>query len=283
VNRGGTIVTRKIRKIRILVPIRYPVGGIRTYLKYTYGKLDQNKYEFDFVAPSEKWLNRIKSDLTNYKVLVHPVRKENSNKALMFSIFRLLRNKNYQIIHSQGYTAGILSNFANMIFRVPHIITLHHIFGHGQFSDTFWKRFQWLKRESIQFVLSYADRIQTVSDDAMSNLLEYFPGLERRKEKLIVIKNGIDIREFLAEYKINEAIFPKQRNIFYLGFLGRYMPEKGFSFIIDLMESLVKKHRKRNFRVVSVGGFGGFIREYKKKIDSRGISEYFKLKMTVKK
>jgi hypothetical protein len=30
------------RKIAILVPIRHPVGGIRTYLKYTYGKLDKD-------------------------------------------------------------------------------------------------------------------------------------------------------------------------------------------------------------------------------------------------
>ena len=267
--------TTSKKKIRILVPIRYPVGGIRTYLKYTYGKLDRNRYEFDFVAPSKKWLNRIKLDLTNFKVIIHPVEEKNSSRALMLSIFALLKRKNYQIIHSQGYTAGILANIANIRYGIPHIITLHHVFGHGQHSDTFWAKFRWLKRHFIQFILSYADRIQTVSDDAMSNLLEYFPGLQKRKEKLIVIKNGIGVWEFLRDNKTKKNLLHKQKDIFYLGFLGRYMPEKGFPFIIDVMESLVKNHGKRNFRVISVGGFGGFIREYRKNIDSRGLSEYF--------
>jgi hypothetical protein len=32
--------------VRILTVIRYPIGGIRTYLKYMYGNLDKGKYAF---------------------------------------------------------------------------------------------------------------------------------------------------------------------------------------------------------------------------------------------
>jgi len=262
-------------KILILVPIRYPVGGIRTYLKYTYSKLDRDRYRFDFVAPSKEWLERIKADLKNFEVVIYPTSTNNKNKALLYCIFKLLCRKNYQIIHSQGYTAGILTNIANLIFRVPHIITLHHVFGHGQFSDTFFKNYGTLKRQTIQFFLSFADKVQTVSDDAMDNLLQYFPGMRKQQKKLLTIKNGIEVGEFLTGNERFKKPFNKEREKIYLGFLGRYMPEKGFPFIIGAMEEIVTKHNLNNFRVVTVGGFGGFVREYRKEIESKGLTDYF--------
>ena len=226
------------KRVKILVAIRYPVGGIRTYIKYTYKKLDRDLFEFDFVAPSKEWLNRIREDLTGFMVKTYYTANENSNYELLFLIYKLIRRKNYKIIHSQGYTAGILSNIANLSHNVPHIITLHHVFGHGQFSDTFWNTFTQLKRQAIQLILSRTDKIQTVSNDAMKNFLQYFPGMERQKKKLITIRNGIDTSEFLSDHEILTRQFEKEYGNIYLGFLGRYMPEKGFPFIIDAIEKI---------------------------------------------
>lgn len=262
-------------KIRILVPIRYPVGGIRTYLKYTYGQLAKHKYEFDLVAPEKKWLEQIADDLKGFRVMIFPTGKENSSKALLTSVFSMLGKNNYQIIHSQGYTAGIMAIMANIIYGVPHVITLHHIFGHGQFSDKFWGRFRWLKQLSIQYALSRANIIQAVSDDAMNNLLEYFPGLQKWPDKLVTIRNGIDVEDFLRDGGKAEQPFRKEPAVFYLGFFGRYMPEKGFPFLIDTMEILVKERGVTDIRALSVGGFGGFVREYKKFIDDKDLGEYF--------
>src|SRR5437588_13074020 len=36
--------------IRIISVVRHPVGGIRTYLKYTYGALPRGKYDFTLIA-----------------------------------------------------------------------------------------------------------------------------------------------------------------------------------------------------------------------------------------
>jgi glycosyltransferase involved in cell wall biosynthesis len=266
---------RKDQKIRILVPIRYPVGGIRTYLKYTFGKLDRDRYRFDFVAPSKEWLDRIKMDLKNFEVVVYPTSNKNKNGDLLNNIFKLLWRKDYKIIHSQGYTAGILTNIANIIFRIPHIITLHHVFGHGQFSDTFFKSFRLLKRQTIQYILSFADKVQTVSDDAMDNLLQYFPGMRKQQKKLLTIRNGIDTGEFLDANERFENPLVKEKGKIYLGFLGRYMPEKGFPYIIDAMEEIVKNRYKKNFRIITVGNFRGFVREYRKAIEKKGLTDYF--------
>ena len=263
------------RKIRILVPIRFAVGGIRTYIKYTYGKLNKGLYEFEFVAPSEKWLHRIKADLKGFRVVINPTSNKNENREFLFLIFKLLRKKKYHIIHSQGYTAGILGNIANLICKVPHIVTIHHIFGHGQFSDTFWNKFKWIKKKTIQNILSRSDIIQAVSNDAMANLIEYFPGLKKYPNKLVTIMNGIDIDQLLGNNKIHDPNFKKDKGIFYVGFIGRYMPEKGFQYLIEAMDQLVKNRQIKNIRVVSAGGFGGFIREYKKEIVMRKLNKYF--------
>ena len=263
------------KKIRILIPIRYPVGGIRTYLKYTYGKIDNNKYRLDFVAPSREWLERIKKDLSKFKIIVHPTGLNSPDIKLLVKIIKLLNSKQYQIIHSQGYTAGILSNLSNLAYKIPHIITLHHVFGHGQFSDTFWENYGQVKRKILQFSLSFADKIQAVSQDSMENMLQNFPGLARKRRKIITIRNGIDVDEFQNLTEPETMPFKKEDGYIYLGFLGRYMPEKGFLVIIDAIEKLVKNYGKNNYRVVTVGGFGGFIREYRHDINRRGINDYF--------
>ena len=269
------MVRTQKEKIRILVPIFYPVGGIKTYIKYTYGKFDRNIYEFDFVAPSKEWLERIKEDLKGFKVGLYPLSYKYINIAFVLLIVKLLLKKKYHIIHSQGYTAGILSNIANIIYKVPHIVTIHHIFGHGQFSDTFLDKFKWIKIETIRTILSRTNIIQAVSNDAMENLVEYFPGLKKIQNKLVTIVNGIDIVQFLGNDDSEEAPFKIEEDFFYVGFIGRFMPEKGFQYLIDAMDKLVNKRQIKNIRVVSAGGFGGFIREYKKKILRRNLNEYF--------
>jgi glycosyltransferase involved in cell wall biosynthesis len=264
------------RKIHIVTPMRYPVGGIRTYLKYTYGKLDSDRYSFTLVGPSREWLERIKADLWEYEVDSICSVKEEDNLSFFFAIVSAFFGKKPDIIHSQGYTAGTLSSLANCLFRVPHVITMHRVFGQDQFSGTFWEKNARLKRNLIEFFLKQADVVQSVSKDAQANLLKYFPGLLRTPGKARVIRNGINIDEFDDRKRSNTETFNKKAGAFYLGFFGRYMAEKGFSHLIDVMDILVNEKKVNNIRVLCVGGFGAFIREYKKEIRRRVLEEYFK-------
>lgn len=261
--------------IRITVPIRYPVGGIRTYLKYTYGKLDRERYSFTLIGPSRNWLERIRADLNQYEVEIVCSSKEDNNLSFFSAIAGSFFKKNPDIIHSQGYTAGLLSILANIPFGLPHMITLHRTFGHDQFSSTFWGRKAALKKHAIQFLLQRADLIQSVSNDAQANLLEYFPGLVKKADKLKVIRNGIMVDEFDGHVQTDGETFVREPGFFYIGYFGRYMPEKGFPHLMEMVDILVNQRNIRNIRIVSVGGFGGFIREYQKKIKKKGLDDYF--------
>ena len=263
------------KRLKILIPIRYPVGGIRTYLKYTHGSLDNNSFEFTFIAPSKVWLNRIRDDFSDHKVKIIFTKRDENSFSLFLAVFATLFKNKYDLIHSQGYTAGIISTVANWLFRLPHIITLHHIFGEEQFSNTFWHKYAFIKKYIIELILSRADVIQAVSNDARANLLDTFPGLNKSRAKICVIRNGIRIDLFTVSPSKIEKPFIRQKDTIVIGFLGRYMPEKGFVYLIETVDKLVNELGVCNIKVISVGGFGAFIREYQKEIQIKRLSCYF--------
>jgi len=54
------------RAIRVLVVVRHPVGGIRTYLKYTYGALPSGKYRFTVLAVRSLETSHLRRDLEQH-------------------------------------------------------------------------------------------------------------------------------------------------------------------------------------------------------------------------
>jgi glycosyltransferase involved in cell wall biosynthesis len=266
------------KKIRVLIPMRYPVGGIRTYLNYFYGNLDKESYALTFIGPQKKFLDRIKDDFTNHNVEIIYTSEDRTDLGLLRGICRALASRKYSVIHSQGYTAGAISSLANIMFRRPHIITLHHVFLDGGHWGNIWGKCAFAKRRVVELLLRGADIIVSVSQDAQENFLAQFPGVQRRATKLLVMRNGIDIRKFRNVTEIGEWNSEKEGGRFTIGFLGRYMPEKGFQYLIETSDILVKRLKVDDIKVVSVGGFGGFIREYQKEIASKGLMEYFEFR-----
>jgi glycosyltransferase involved in cell wall biosynthesis len=262
-------------KIKILMPVVYPVGGIRSYIKYTFRKYDKSKFEITLISTEQEWLDIIKEDMKGYFMNTMVPTRKSDKKSLAMTIFKTLLNEKYDIIHSQGYTAGIITCMINMVFKVPHIVTLHHVFNADQYSDMIWKKYGFIRRKIIENILNQADYVQAVSNDAMNNVKENFPVFRGKNSKLIVIKNGINVESFLENKENCANLLIKEEGKITIGFLGRYMPEKGFEYIIDAVDILVYEKNITNFKVVTVGGFGGFIREYKKIIINKRLVDYF--------
>jgi glycosyltransferase involved in cell wall biosynthesis len=61
-----------------------------------------------------------------------------------------------------------------------------------------------------------------------------------------------------------------------VGFLGRFMPEKGFPLLLDAVERLVCEGRAPAFHVVAFGS-GDYRREYAKAVGRRGLGGYVTL------
>src|SRR5690606_18542293 len=112
-------------KKRILVVARQPVGGIRTYFSYVYSHCVFDQYEFTFITPHFE-LSDYLNEIFHGRVFRY-IEVERSERALAIAVWKELRARNYDLVHSHGFTAGILSSLPANLCRVPHIMTAHDV------------------------------------------------------------------------------------------------------------------------------------------------------------
>ena len=265
-------------KITVLAIIKNPVGGIRTYIKYTYGLLDKRKFRFIILLLKEeaKDSEYIEGDLRGFdKDIIKVKARRLGLLLLLYNIYKAIRRYEIDVIHSHGLTSGALAVLGNLFFRRPHIVTSHDVFRHDQFKAPFGG----IKKAFFEKLLGLATVIQSVSYDAQDNLIRFLPSLGKRRERLIVISNGIMV-ESSAEGKEEDHGWLRKKldigqEMIAFGFLGRFMPQKGFVYLIEAVEQLKAfGNRLQPFKVIAFGD-GDYIREYKKLIEQKKLSDRF--------
>ena len=120
------------------------------------------------------------------------------------------------------------------------------------------------------------DTVQPVSHDAQANLLEQFPALDRREGELIVNPNGIKVEGLVnADARNLRGELGLGEDAFLIGFLGRFMAQKGFRYLVDAVALLRKKGGLPKRPLVLPFGEGAFIREENQATKDRGLQDYF--------
>jgi len=261
-------------KKSILLVIRWPVGGIRTYLRYVYKGFDPSIWHFTIIAPQVDEMKVLLSeDLDGRDICYVRLAEKPSVSTFTKQVFIELKRKRYDLVHSHGFTSGACVAIPARIFRVTHIMTSHDIINSKQFSG--WTGS--VKKLFLEYFFGMADVIHSVSHDAQSNLFEYFPKLSKNLNKCIVIQNGIEIERFSAAQPRN---FKNELNIkedvFLIGFLGRFMSQKGFRYLIDAVSRLSLKNNLPKKPLVLTFGDGGFVEREKRLITIMGLERYFK-------
>jgi glycosyltransferase involved in cell wall biosynthesis len=261
------------RSYRILLVVRWPVGGIRTFIRYVYRHFEPDLFKFTILGPDHPEMNILLEDLKDLNVEIKRVSKLPSSYAFFKEIFKIIANGGYDMVHSQGFTSGICTALPAFLFRRPHILTSHDVLSEKQF-----KGFKGLlKKIGMGMAFSMAQTIHSVSHDAQDNLLEYFPFLGKKARKCVVIPHGIEVERFVdvvprdlrKELGVGEETF-------LIGFLGRFMSQKGFAYLVDATECLSKNENLPKKILVVAFGEGGFIREEKAQISERGLEQYFR-------
>jgi glycosyltransferase involved in cell wall biosynthesis len=254
---------------RLLVVARWPVGGIRTHLGYNYPFLAAAGYRCTFVGPADGSLDTLRAGLAgpDADFVAVPVR---GRRCRLWSAVRaLLRGGAFDLVHSHGLTAAAHVAVANLGHGAPHVVTLHEPLRAGQFPGAAGR----LRRWALGRALARADAVVTVSDDARANLLEHLAPLRRRPGRLHTLPNGIDA----ARYEdVDDRPGGELRRRLGLaggpalvGFLGRFMPEKGFPLLLDAVGQLAGGGPP--FHVAAFGS-SDYRREYEKAIQRGGLA-----------
>jgi glycosyltransferase involved in cell wall biosynthesis len=258
---------------RVLIVARWPVGGIRTHLLSNYSALNEAGFRFTVVGPADESLDDLRAgfgEIEETAFLGAPV--ENRRCRLWPVVRGLLREGRFGLLHSHGVTAAAHAALANLGIGVPHIVTLHEPLRTNQFPGWIGR----LKRWTLARALRQADAIVTVSEDARANLLDYFPALRSHAACLFTVPNGIHAERYAAFPKETTNDLREQLGLdaqpFLIGFLGRFMPEKGFPVLLEAIDRLARQETVRPFHLVGFGS-GDFRREYQKAIQRRGLEK----------
>jgi len=259
------------RRRHVLLVVWFPVGGIRTFLRYTYGRFDPAQYRLTVVLRESSELESTRRDLADQDVRFVVLPRDCPLWRFALAAAREIARPGVDLVHSQGYTSGVVSSLTAWLLRRPHILTSHDVLRQDQFAGGKGRLKRWL----LSWLFRLPQALHLVSHDVRDNLLHFLPNLARRPERLRVIANGVDTEKFLieerADLKGRLGLGPES---FLIGYFGRFMPQKGFDLLVDAITLLHGRGQARDMAVAAFG-WGGFIREEQAKIRARGLESYF--------
>jgi glycosyltransferase involved in cell wall biosynthesis len=264
---------------RVLVAVRWPVGGIRTHILYNYPTLAERGYRFTFVGPGDETFDRFAESTRLLEGSEHvgvPVRGPRCRMAPVLR--RLLRTGRFALLHSHGVTAAIHGSLAAPR-AVPHVATVHDVFRPDQFPGLRGALKRWIMGRLLRRVRLFV----LPGYDAHANLLQYLPVLGRGPCRLEVVPNGIDADHYARGGRGGQDLRRElglSPGTVLVGFLGRFMKQKGFLPLLAALERLVAAGAPRPFHLVAFAT-GDYGREYAAEIQGRGLSDHVTVRPAV--
>lgn len=253
--------------MQVVVFARHPGGGIRTYFYYVYGDEALKGHAFRLVSPRSDALQSLVGPLAN--VSCSSQTSEGLIPLLLALVREVLANRP-DLVHSHGFTAGLIAALPLWLLRIPHVITTHDVFMPGQFKG----RLGQVKKFVMARLFAMANLVNPVGEDAAENFRATFPALSA-KGKVVAVRNGIRTRVFVGDDSRDlraEASIPE--NALVVGFFGRFMAQKGFGLLVNALERWNVSRSDRPLHVCCFG-WGGFIREEQADIERRGLRGFF--------
>ena len=261
---------------RVLVVVTFALGGIRTYMRYVYSRLNREKYAFSILAYDSGEKEALREDATHFQTdkLIF-IKPHYGYRFLFWDVLRELYKERYDLIHSHGIFAALNVCFVNFLFRVPHIVSIH-----GLLEDTDINLPQIVRTlllRVIGFILGSANVMHHVGYDMEAEYRRLFPRLEKSKCKIIVIQYGIDTSEYYNVARVSFGDIRKKLGIesstLVIGYLGRFMDRKGFPVLIKAVEIIEKLLlMPKDYVIVGVGS-GDLRRRYEREVDSRALNK----------
>ena len=251
--------------------LRWPVGGIRTYIRYNYPALREAGWRFTFVGPKDDSFRAFAHELRGWDGVEFVAAPVHGKRCRLSGLARgQLSSGRFDLMHSHGLTAAAQAVWSNRGIGVPHIATAHDVFRPAQTAGVRG----WAKLWLLGRMLRRLDVLIACGEDVRGNLLEYLPAIETAGCRLVTIRNGVDTRHFASDGD------PSSRNlrdrlgvgddVRLLGFLGRFMEQKGILPLLEALQRMLAKGTAGPFRLVAVGS-GDFEREYRDEVDRRGL------------
>lgn len=254
--------------MNVLLIARHPVGGIRTFFRYIYGRKEFSDCRFTLVVPQSDFREFAASTFEGKELKYVEVKA--STVALLRETSKQILTGRFDLVHSHGFKAGATAVLAARLRGIPHVMSVHDVLFPSHFDG--WKGR--LKLQLLNTLYSGLDCIHAVGEDCHDNLRQFLSVSGQRR--LQTIRNGIDAhlfstatpRDLRVELNIDDGRV-------LIGFFGRFMAQKGFRFLMDAVEILKHDAEITRQPLIVTFGAGGFVREEIAEIERRGLSSSF--------
>lgn len=175
-------------------------------------------------------------------------------------LFAAAKNiKQFDLIHCHWSIAGLVGVIIGKLFRKKIVMMVHgaELFVLGN-------------HPILRFVLKHMDLCISNSTFTEKKTLEVYPVKEH-----VVIPPGVDIHRFYPQRNVpglRNKLNISSAEIFVLA-IGKFIPRKGFEYLIDAFDIIVNQRRIRNIKL-RIGGRGPLKSKYEKMIDQYSLSDF---------
>jgi hypothetical protein len=151
-------------------------------------------FDIEIVMPLDPESEALRRDLADTGIRTTLLECGSSARAFALAATRYMSGGRWALIHSHGFTSGLVSAIPARIKRIPHLVTVHDVILDGQYRD--WRGR--MARILISRMLRSATCVHAVGEAAAENLRSAFPWISRQPDHLRVIRNGIETERFLS-------------------------------------------------------------------------------------
>lgn len=244
----------KIKILRIIA--RLNIGGPAIHTILLTEGLDKDEFETLLICGS---VGKDEADMSYYAqenniepIFVSELKRELNffNDIIAFKkIFKIIRTKQPDIIHTHTAKAGALGRLAGIIYNLSNCkkqIKLIHTF-HGHVFNGYFNGFRTRLFILIeQFLSKFTDKIIVVSEKIKNDLLNLRIG---NPEKIAVIPLGLELDRFLS---ITES--PPINSVLKVGIIGRLAPIKNHWMFLEAAKIIRNNGKiKVNFFIIGDG------------------------------
>jgi len=236
------------KKIRVLEMIDdATIGGGQVHVLMLAKHLDHNTFEVSIACKEHGFLT---DEARKHGIEVIPVSMDNHLSLKTFlATTRILRQSNFDILHTHGGTAGFWGRMCGVFAGRPRI-RIHSYHGMHYLSKHNVSSFR--LQMTDRFLLCLSDKVVCVCESDFKKGLQ--AGIVTAK-KGVIIHNGIEAKNF-RDFKRRDALraeFGLKESDILFGNVGRLHRQKGQRYLIDAFQKVKNKNPQAELWIVGEG------------------------------
>lgn len=241
---------------------RFIRGGADENTLLTVNGLDSSRYEVHLMIGNtydERMIGRLSPSVRLIKIKemgreISPVK----DLEALLSIYRIIREEKYHILHTHTSKAGFLGRLAARLAGTAHIIHGVHTI---PFADVLQPQYNGFFLLLEKFAASFTHLFIAVGEDLKRRYIEAGVGAPERYR---TVYSGMDLEEFNRAAQMDDREKKTLRSEIGItdgemcvGIVSRLESGKGFNFFTRIIEEIVRSYPHVRFIVVGDGSLKG--------------------------